>query len=76
MYKALTAQNFLKVVPKSHHLFNQLKVKYHYIIKNYILFVCIWKINLFLWWQSWIFSIITPVFSVTRSLRNYSNNAD
>ncbi len=31
------------------------------------------KINLYLWWQSWIFSIITPVFSVTWSIRNHFN---
>ncbi len=31
------------------------------------------KSNLFLWWQSWIFSIITPVFRVTWSFRNHSN---
>ncbi len=31
------------------------------------------KYNLFLWWQSWIVSIITPVFSVTRSFRNHFN---
>jgi len=30
------------------------------------------KRNLFLCWQSWIFSIITPVFSVTWSFRNNS----
>jgi len=29
------------------------------------------KWYLFLWWQSWIFSIITPVFSVTWSFRNH-----
>jgi len=29
--------------------------------------------NLFLWWQSWIFYIITPVFSITWSFRNHSN---
>ncbi len=29
------------------------------------------KCNLFLWWQSWIFSIIIPVFSITWSFRNY-----
>jgi len=28
--------------------------------------------NLFQWWQSWIFSIITPVFSGTWSFRNHS----
>ncbi len=28
------------------------------------------KLNLFLWWKSWIFSIISPVFSVTWSFRN------
>ncbi len=31
------------------------------------------KCNLFLWWQSWIFSIITPVFSVTWSFINHFN---
>ncbi len=35
--------------------------------------ITILKSNLFLWWQSWIFSIITPVFSVTWSFRNHSN---
>jgi len=30
------------------------------------------KRNSFLCWQSWIFSIITPVFSVTWSFRNNS----
>jgi len=29
--------------------------------------------NGFLWWQSWIFSVITPVFSVTWSFRKHSN---
>jgi len=29
--------------------------------------------TLFLCWQSWIFNIITPVFSVTWSFRNHSN---
>jgi len=36
----------------------------------------IWYIltgDLWLWWQSWIFSTITPVFSVTWSFRNHSN---
>ncbi len=31
------------------------------------------KCNLFLWRQSWIFSIITPGFSVTWSFRNHSD---
>jgi len=31
------------------------------------------KCHLFLWWQNWIFSIITPVFSVTWSFRNHSD---
>jgi len=35
--------------------------------------VIIFKSILFLWWQSWIFSIITPVFSVTWSFRDHSN---
>jgi len=29
--------------------------------------------NIFLWWESWIFSIITPHFSVTQSFWNHSN---
>ncbi len=29
--------------------------------------------NLFLWWQSWIFSINTPIFSVTWCFINHSN---
>ncbi len=37
------------------------------------LFVHILKCNLFLWWKSWIFSIITLVFSVTWSFRNHAN---
>ncbi len=36
----------------------------------YFLFL---KCNLFLWWQTWIFSIITPVFTVTWSFRNHFN---
>ncbi len=36
-------------------------------------FEYILKWNVFLWWQSWIFSIITLVFSVTLSYRNQSN---
>jgi len=28
---------------------------------------------LHLWWQIWIFSIITSVFSVTQAFRNHSN---
>ncbi len=31
------------------------------------------KSNLFLWWQSWILTAITQVFSVTWSFRNHSN---
>ncbi len=34
-------------------------------------FECILKCNVFLWWQSWIFSVITLVFSVTWSFRHY-----
>ncbi len=30
-------------------------------------------LKLFPWWQSWIFSIITRIFSVTWSFRNHSN---
>ncbi len=37
-----------------------------------MLFECILKCNFFLLWQSYIFSIITPVFSVTWSFRNHS----
>ncbi len=40
---------------------------------NCFLFQYILKYNLFLWWRSWIFSIITPVFSVTWSFRKNSN---
>ncbi len=40
---------------------------------NWLLFEHILTCNLFLWWQSWIFSIITPVFSVIWSFRNQSN---
>ncbi len=42
------------------YLFDQ---KYKYLL----------KCNLFLWWQSWIFSIITPVSSVTWFFRKHSN---
>ncbi len=55
------------------HLFDQ---KYSNIAKYYCslnTFLYILKCNFFLWWQSWIFSIITPVFSVTWSFRNHSN---
>ncbi len=40
-----------------------------------ICFLCerILKCNLFLWWEIWHFSIITPVFSVTLSYRKYYN---
>ncbi len=40
------------------------------ILNNYVLCEYILKYNLFLWW---IFSIITPVYSVTWSIRNHSN---
>jgi len=39
---------------------------------NWFLYSYILKCNLFLWWQSGIYSI-TPVFSVTWSFRNHSN---
>ncbi len=42
--------------------------------KKCFLFYYSIKCNLFVWWQSWIFSSwITPVFSITWSLRNHSN---
>ncbi len=37
------------------------------------IWIIFFKCNLFLWFQSKIFSIITPVFSVTWSFRNHSN---
>jgi len=40
---------------------------------NCFQFEYISKCNLFLWWHTWIFSIITPVFGVTWSFRNHSN---
>jgi len=40
------------------------------IVKVTFIFECIYKCKLFLWWQSWIFSIIMAVFSVTWSFRN------
>jgi len=40
---------------------------------NYFLFEHILKCNLFPWSQSWIFSTISPVFSVTWSFRYHSN---
>ncbi len=43
------------------------------ILNNSFLFEYIVKLYLFLWFQSCIFSIITPVFSVTWSFRNQSN---
>ncbi len=41
--------------------------------KKKILFEYILKCNWILWWQSYIFSIITPVFSVTWFFRNHNN---
>jgi len=47
-------------------------VKYnHNLKKNY--FNIFSKCNLFLWCQSWIFSIIIPVISVSCFFRNHSN---
>ncbi len=43
------------------------------LFKITFLFEYILKCNLFLWFQSFILSIITPVFSVTWSFRNHSN---
>ncbi len=55
------------------HLFEQ-KYRNNSSIENSC-FLCeyLFKYNLFLWCASWIFSIITPVFSVTWSFRNHSN---
>ncbi len=48
-----------------------------YLIKIQRKLVILWNIityfHLFLWWQSWIFCIITSVFSLTRSFRNHYN---
>jgi len=54
-----------------------------YLIKNIIMLLDVllqFKIYVSIWldfkiycWQSWFFSIITPVFSVTWSFRNHSN---
>jgi len=58
------------------HLFDTLKIshiaKYYYNLK-WLFYFDMLKWNLLIWWQSWIFSIITPVFSVTWSFRNHSN---
>jgi len=42
-------------------------------VQKYFLTLIYFKCYLFLWWQNWIFSIITPVFSVTWSFRNHYN---
>ncbi len=52
------------------HLFWYIKIVYCEII--WFKMFSIWYIlkwNLFIWWQRWIVSIITPVFSVTWSFR-------
>ncbi len=56
------------------HLFWYIKILYCEII--WFKMFSIWYIlkwNLFIWWQRWIVSIITPVFSVTWSFRYHSD---
>ncbi len=58
------------------HLFNQrcckISVKYYYILKQ-VSILKYFLLNFNFVMQSWIFSIITPIFSVTWSFRNHSN---
>ncbi len=42
-------------------------VNYYYNLKQHFLYIL--KCNLFLWWQSWSFSIIISVFSVKMILQ-------
>ncbi len=61
------------------HLFNQKYsehsniVNYYYNLNNCFYFNIYYKMSFIPVMQSWIFNIITPVFSVTRSLRTHSN---
>ncbi len=55
------------------HLFDQKYSQNNKIVLYCFLFEYILKCNVFLWYQSCIFSIITPVFSVTWSFRNHNN---
>ncbi len=48
-------------------------VKYYYNLKETVFYLNILKKVIYSSDQSWIFSIITPVFSVTWSFRNHSN---
>jgi len=48
-------------------------LKYYYNLKYLLFCEYVFKCNLFLWCQSWIFRIITPVFCVTWSFINHSN---
>ncbi len=43
------------------------------ILNNYFVFEYILECNVFSVMQNWIFSIVTPVFSVSRFFRNHSN---
>ncbi len=57
-----------------HLIKTTIKINYNNHLNIFI--YCIWiyfKMYLFLLWQSWIFSIITPVFRVTWSFRKHSN---
>ncbi len=67
---------FVKTVEKKTNIKKHLKnniVKYYYYLKYLLSILIFFKMQFIPVMQSWIFSIITPVFSVTRSFTNHSN---